>query len=40
MKLSKVYRVVEFTQKPWLKSYIELNTRLREAAKSEFEKDF
>jgi hypothetical protein len=40
MKLIKVYRAVAFNQKPWLKSYIELNTRLRQIDKSEFEKDF
>jgi hypothetical protein len=40
MKLLKVHCVVEFAQKPWLKSYIELNKTLRQAAKSEFEKDF
>jgi hypothetical protein len=40
MKLLKVQRVVAFNQKPWLKSYIELNTKLRQMAKSEFEKDF
>lgn len=40
MKLLKVHRVVAFAQKPWLKSNIKLNSTLRQAAKSEFEKDF
>jgi hypothetical protein len=40
MKLVKVHRVVAFNQKSWLQTYIELNTRLRQMAKSEFEKDF
>ena len=38
--LEKVYRVIEFDQGPWLKSYIEFNTILRTKAKNEFEKDF
>jgi hypothetical protein len=36
MKLVKVHRVVSFVQTSWLKSYIELNTILRQAAKSKF----
>jgi hypothetical protein len=40
MKLLRVHRVVVFDQKPWLKSYIDLNTRMRQQAKSDFEKDF
>jgi hypothetical protein len=40
MKILKVHRVVAFNQKPCVKLYIELNTRLRQMAKSEFEKDF
>ena len=40
MKLLKLHLVLAFTQKPWLKLYIELNTRLRQDAKNEFERDY
>jgi hypothetical protein len=40
MKLLRVHRVVAFRQHPWMKSYIELNTKLRQSAKNDFEKDF
>ncbi|XP_057308026.1 uncharacterized protein LOC130645918 [Hydractinia symbiolongicarpus] len=40
LELKKVHRLIQFNQKPWLRDYIDHNTRLRTAAKNEFEKDF
>ena len=40
MKLKKVHRVLEFTQKPWMREYIDFNTEKRKMAKNSFEKDF
>ena len=38
--LKRVHRVIQFNQEAWLKPYIDMNTKLRKEAKSEFEKDF
>ena len=38
--LKKVHRVIKFNQKAWLKPYIDMNTKLTQKAKSNFEKDF
>ena len=40
MKVTKLHRVLEFNEKPWMEPYIRLNTDLRKQAKSAFENDF
>jgi hypothetical protein len=39
MMLLRVHRVVAFRQEPWRKPYVELNTKMRQQAKTNFEKD-
>ena len=38
--LKSVNNYIRFKQKAWLKSYIDMNTKLRQEAKNDFEKDF
>ena len=38
--LDKIHKCIRFRQSPWMKEYIDFNTRLRTAAKNDFEKDF
>ena len=40
LKLKKVHRIIEFNQRAWLKSYIDMNTELRKSAKNDIDKDF
>ena len=38
--LKKVHTMIQLNQKPWLNPYIDMNTKLKQKAKTNFEKDF
>ena len=40
MKLTKIRRVLQFNESPWLAKYIDFNTNKRSTAKNAFEKYF
>ncbi|XP_025265606.1 uncharacterized protein LOC112638322 [Camponotus floridanus] len=39
LRLTRIHRALRFSQSPWLRGYVELNTRLRTNASNDFEKN-
>lgn len=39
LKLSKIHRILKFTQQPWLRDYIDFNTQHRARATTSFQKN-
>ena len=39
LQVTKIHRILQFTQSPWLRGYIELNTHFRTLATNDFEKN-
>jgi len=40
LRVTKIHRVLQFTQSPWLRNYIQLNIDFRTRANNDFDKNF